>query len=435
MARSSIVPAALLLPGLLLAAAVGWWGPKEPLPVALLGVGAVVLGFLLGGRVDRGHRGGRSERVGEPQSPPPRPEPSPRPVRSGKVVHDINNVLTAINGRTEMVLHALPEAHPLREDVLHIQEAGREAARLAATLRTGGGGSVPPSEILSPAGVVRDLIPGLRALLGENQTLSFHVQEPLPLVAAGRAGVEQMLENMVRNAVKAMPEGGRVTVALSGVEDGVLFTVEDTGSGMTPEVRSRALEPFFSGWARPGSGLGLSTVQSLVRRLGGGVELDSAPGEGTRVLVWLPGMPAVVEGEDPDTGPEGGSARGAAGSGETILLVEDEEMVRSLAERILAGRGYGVLAAAGGDEALAMAAGWDGPIHLVLSDVVMPGMSGPETVGRLAETGRTFKVLYISGYTADHLGPYGVLEEGIELLSKPFGPDALARRVREVLAR
>lgn len=123
------------------------------------------------------------------------------------------------------------------------------------------------------------------------------------------------------------------------------------------------------------------------------------------------------------------------GSGATILLVEDEEMVRALAERILVGRGYRVLAAAGGDEALALAAAWDGPIHLVLSDVVMPGMSGPETVGRLGDTGRTFKVLYISGYTADHLGPYGVLDEGIELLSKPFGPDALTHRVREVLAR
>ena len=430
MARPTITPAALLLPGLLLAVVAGWWIPKGPLPVALLGAGALVLGFVLGGG---GWRGSRSGGGGEPQSAPLPPEPSPRPVRAGKVVHDINNVLTAINGRTEMVLHALPEEHPLREDVLHIQDAGREAARLAETLRTVGGGAPPAAEILAPAGVVRDLLPGLRALLRENQTLSFHVQEPLPLVAAGRSGVEQMLENLVRNAVQAMPDGGRVTVALSGAEDGVLLTVEDTGLGMTPEVRSRALEPFFSGWARTGSGLGLSTVQSLARRLGGGVELDSAPGEGTRVRVWLPGMPAVVEGELRGAGPEGGQVWGRGGSGETILLVEDEEMVRSLAERILVGRGYGVLAAACGDEALALAEAWEGPIHLVLSDVVMPGMSGPETVGRIAETGRTFKVLYISGYTADHLGPYGVLEEGIELLSKPFGPDALARRVQEVL--
>lgn len=164
------------------------------------------------------------------------------------------------------------------------------------------------------------------------------------------------------------------------------------------------------------------------------MDVDSTSGRGTRMKVRLPAMPGGGEGEER----AGEELRGDAGaipasSGETILLVEDEEIVRGLAERILVGRGYQVLTAASGAEALALATDLEEPIHLVLSDVVMPGMGGPETVARLADTGCAFKVLYISGYTADHLDPYGVLEEGVELFPKPFGPDALARRVREVL--
>ena len=395
----------------------------------LLGVGALILGFLLGSPGAARTVSPRNGAVALPRSPEGTATPPPPGVHAGRVVHDLNNVLTVISGRAEILLDVLPSDHPAREDVVQIRRAGRDAIRIAARLSPGGPPDPPAPELVAPGRLVRELLPGLRSLLNGDQTLTLRVEEDLPLVAAGRPEVEQVLGNLVRNAVQAMPGGGTVTLSLSASPGWLSLVVEDSGVGMSEEVRRQAFDPFFSGWAESGSGIGLSTVQGLVRRMGGGVELESRPGGGSRVLIRLPAA-ASTDSDDPE--PEESSPRWNS-AGETVLVVEDDPVLRVLAERILLGRGYHVLPAGSGAEALEMAADPALPIDLVLSDVVLPGMGGPETVGRLVESGRRFRVLYMSGYNDDHLAPYGVLAGGIELLRKPFDPDSLARKVRQVL--
>jgi len=423
-----MLPRLLLL--VLAVGGLGWIIPGVGAAGVLFGVGGLVLGFVLGSRGS--HRADSAQ--GAPmQSPsPPEAASSSTGAGGGRVVHDLNNVLTVICGRAELLLEILPEDHPAREDVVQIRRAGRDATRLAARLGSGATSIPPHAELLAPGLLVQELLPGLRSLLRGAQTLTLEMEEPLPMVAAGRPEMEQVLGNLVRNAVQAMPGGGRVTLALSGTPHGLRLAVEDSGVGMSEEVRRQAFDPFFSGWPGGGSGIGLSTVQGLVRRMGGTVELENRPGGGSRGVVRLPAAsPEAFHGPERDLEEE--APHGWESRGETILLVEDEAVLRVLAERILLRRGYHVLPAGSGAEALELAADPALPIDLVLSDVVLPGMGGPETVGRLAEGGRSFRVLYMSGYTDDHLGPYGVLADGVDLLRKPFDPDSLARRVRQVL--
>jgi two-component system, cell cycle sensor histidine kinase and response regulator CckA len=416
---------------LLLALAVGglgWITPGGGLVGVLLGVGALSLGFLLGspGAARTGSPLGGAVEPLRPQDEAATPPPPGG--HAGRVVHDLNNVLTVISGRAELLLDVLPSDHPAREDVLQIRRAGRDAIRIAARLSRGGHPDRTAPELVAPGRLVQELLPGLRSLLNGDQTLTLRVEEPLPLVAAGRPEVEQVLGNLVRNAGQGMPGGGTVTLSLSSTPGWLSLVVEDSGVGMSDEVRRQAFDPFFSGWPEGGSGIGLSTVQGLVRRMGGGVELENRSGGGSRVQIRLPAAAAT----DSDPEPEESAPRWNS-AGETVLVVEDDPVLRVLAERILLGRGYHVIPAGSGAEALDMAADPALPIDLVLSDVVLPGMGGPETVGRLEESGRRFRVLYMSGYNDDHLAPYGVMGGGVELLRKPFDPEALARKVREVL--
>lgn len=353
---------------------------------------------------------------------------------AGGVAHDVNNVLTVINGHADLLLSTLPPNDPARADLEHIRLAGRRGADLAGQLLSLWKRTSPSVRAVNPSVVVRDAVPALRSLLGPRVALDLDLDGPVPSIRADPRGIEQILVNLVRNASEAMPETGRVRIRLAtrepvaGVGPGdLLLEVSDTGRGMGPSVLNRACEPFFT-TKEGGGGLGLSTVAGLARRMGGEVALESIEGVGTVVSVCLPGSEAPAMETEPRQDPEVPMP-----VGETILVVEDEEVVRSLAERILRRRGYRVLSAGSGAEALEAVAAVDFPVDLVLSDVVMPGMSGPETVTRLTRSGHRFRVLYMSGYTDDHLGPYGVSRDRVDFLPKPFDPEGLVRRVREVL--
>jgi CheY-like chemotaxis protein len=283
----------------------------------------------------------------------------------------------------------------------------------------------------------------LRRLLGEDIHIVVRLAEDLGTVEADRGQLEQVLMNLAVNARDAMPQGGKLTIDTTnveldaeyashrvGVEPGrfVQLAVTDTGLGMDAGTLDRVFEPFFTtkGMGK-GTGLGLSTVYGIVKQSGGNLWVYSEPGRGTTFKVYLPrkDAPATVVKRKPVSTLLKGS--------ETVLVVEDEDAVRSLVERILRGAGYRVLAAANGDDAIARVEGHRGKIHLLLTDVVMPEMSGRELAEHLAEHNPRLKTIFMSGYTDNAIVHHGVLDPGTRFIGKPFSPFDLARKVREVL--
>jgi CheY-like chemotaxis protein len=298
--------------------------------------------------------------------------------------------------------------------------------------------------VLDLNAVVEDTVSMLRRMIGEDVRLAVVQAYGLWPVKADPGQIEQVLLNLAVNARDAMPTGGRLTVETANVDldEGyarsrpdarpgphVLLSVSDTGRGMTPEVRARIFEPFFTTkGAGKGTGLGLATVYGIVKQSGGHVEVRSGAGAGTTFQVYLPA--AGTEARE-------AQARSAAypppRGTETVLLVEDEDAIRVLARHVLAGCGYAVLEAADGDEAARVAGGHAGPVHLVVCDVVMPGVGGRVVAERVAATHPGVRVLFVSGYTDDAVVRHGVLHEKVNFLQKPFSPTALAHKVREVL--
>ena len=360
------------------------------------------------------------------------------------VSHDFNNLLTAILIYTGLLLNQLPVESPLRRQAEHVNLAAERGRSLVSQLTAlGGRGELEP-RLLSLNEVVESLRDMLTRLLGENGSLETRYGEHLGAVWADRTQVERMLVNLAVNARDAMPEGGvlRITTAnfLAGEEAVrryqdlppgryVRLTVFDTGRGMDEETRARALDPFFT--TKPqgrGTGLGLSTVCEIVRQSGGRMVLESAVGQGTRVEVFLP----QVEGEaKPRPQPSQHLAQ-APGAG-TVLVVEDEDLVRRSLYDILAGRGYHVLQARNGHEAMLIGRGYGGAIDLLLADLVLPGMGGPELADELRPARPEMRVLYISGYHND--GRVRRLEQaGKAFFPKPFTAAAIAEKVSELLA-
>jgi CheY-like chemotaxis protein len=283
----------------------------------------------------------------------------------------------------------------------------------------------------------------LPRLIGEDIELQTVLAPDLRPTRADPGQIEQVILNLVVNARDAMPTGGRLTVETANVEldeeyardhedvqpgSYVMLAVTDTGCGMDRATLARVFEPFFT--TKPvgqGTGLGLATVYGIVKQTNGSVFAYSEVGIGTTFKVYLPCT------SDSRPGVETTPLPAALGGRETVLLVEDEESVRALTRRVLQAKGYAVLEAANGPDALALVARHAGPLHLLVTDVVMPRMSGRELATRLEEVRPGVKVLYVSGYTDDAVVRHGVLEAGAMFLQKPFSPDALARKVRDVL--
>jgi two-component system cell cycle sensor histidine kinase/response regulator CckA len=298
-------------------------------------------------------------------------------------------------------------------------------------------------EVLNLNSVLSGMDKMFRLLLGEDIELSLSMQHDLGMVLADRGQIEQVVMNLVVNARDAMPNGGKLSIAarnadLPVAQDRVGFgalggpcialTVSDTGSGMDEVTRSRIFEPFFTTKDRhKGTGLGLSTVLGIVQQSGGYISVHSQPGQGTTFETYLPR--SLASGEPSATQPPPASLLGV----ETILLVEDDEQVRTLARSVLLRHGYKVLAAANGGEALLIVEGHPSRIDMVVTDVIMPLMSGKQLVDRLVLSRPGIKVLFMSGYTDDAIVSHGVLDAGIHFLQKPLTPGALTRKVREVL--
>jgi PAS domain S-box-containing protein len=362
---------------------------------------------------------------------------------AGGVAHDFNNLLTSIMGFARLIHDELPDGHALRSDVEEILRAGERAANLTRQLLAFGRKQVLHVGEVDVNNVVRDMDRLLRRTLGEDIEVVTTLGEDLGALLADPGQISQILLNLAVNARDAMPRGGKLIIATSRVTltpaacrsrpglkpgDYIVLSVRDTGCGMDDFVREHAFEPFFSTKrADDRSGLGLSMVYGIVQQCSGHIELDSAPNEGAEFRIYFPWHePQKVAIASPDNRP---LPRGK----EWVLVVEDEETVRHLTVRILQSLGYQVVQARNGSEALAIAEKKEQPIELVLSDVVMPQMGGPAFVERLLKIRRDFKVLYMTGFTQDHLFQDGVATAKINVILKPFTRESLARKIREVM--
>ncbi|MBN2195380.1 MAG: response regulator [Polyangiaceae bacterium] len=364
---------------------------------------------------------------------------------TGGVAHDFNNVLTVILGQSELVLDSLSPNSLAHEGVAQIRQAAERAAKLTRQLLAFSRRQLLRPELLDLNQVVAGLTGMLRALLGEDVDLRIALCPALGPTQADGGQLTQVIMNLVVNARDAMPQGGQLTLETSnfvgdeanagdhpGVGPGpyVRLAVTDTGVGMTPETKAHAFEPFFTTKEKgKGTGLGLATVHGIVTQSGGHVRLLSEFDQGTTVEVYLP-RATPTEAPKQTVVPMAATVHAT----ERILLVEDEGMVRSLASRVLTGKGYAVMTAANAAEARALSANSNAPIHLLLTDVVMPGgTNGVELAGELERRRPGLRVLFMSGYTENAALREAISEHRVAFLQKPFTPDELARKVREVL--
>ena len=361
---------------------------------------------------------------------------------AGGVAHDFNNLLTVILGRSQLLLARSEVDERARRDIALIEQTAARAAVLTKQLLAFSRKLVLDPKVLDLNTLVSGLINMLRGLIGGDIDLAFHPGPDLGRVNADPGQLDQVIVNLAVNARDAMPQGGHLTLETANVEldaryarqhadakpgSYVMLAVSDAGVGMDAATQARVFEPFFT-TKEPGkgTGLGLSTVYGIVKQNGGNIYLYSEPGRGTTFKIYLPRVeaPLATEKQVVSTSPRGS---------ETVLLVEDEDEVRVLTREILEQSGYKVLDARHPAEALGIAGRHSGPIHLVLTDVVMPHMNGCRLVEEIAPLRRGIKVLYMSGYTADVMAQHGGLEPDISLIQKPFLPQALTRKVREVL--
>src|SRR5437867_1653028 len=363
---------------------------------------------------------------------------------AGGVAHDFNNLLTAINGYSSLALQRVDENHSLRGYLEEIKKAGDRAANLTRQLLAFGRKQILQPLPINLNDVVTDMNKMLRRLIGEDIELTAKLAPDLKRITADPGQIEQVLVNLVVNARDAMPQGGKLTIETAnvtldegyavrhvGVQPGnyVMLAVSDTGTGMSEETKARIFEPFFTTKETgKGTGLGLSTVYGILQQSGGSIWVYSEPNRGTSFKVYLPELKAPAENLQTKAREEE-----IAGGSETILLVEDEETVRGLAQKILEQAGYNVLSAAGGEEAVRLCRAQNRRIDLILTDVVMPEASGKEVADRLNQLVPGIKVLFMSGYTDEVIVHHGVLDSNVQFIQKPFTPMALAKKVREIL--
>ena len=362
---------------------------------------------------------------------------------AGGIAHDFNNILSVILSYGDLVLSDLEPDEPIRAEIEEIRKAALRAADLTRQLLMFTRQQVIEPKVLDLNGVVVGIDKMLRRILGDDVDLISLSTTPLWRVRVDPGSIEQVIMNLVVNARDAMPTGGKLTLETKnvvldeafvrqhlGAKPGrhVMLAVSDTGIGMDEQVQSRIFEPFFTTKEKgKGTGLGLSTVFGIVQQSGGSIWVYSELGKGTTFKVYLPSVDAPIDtlnSLEPRTSLHGS---------ETILVVEDDDQVRAVARTILRKHGYLVLEARRAGEALIRSEAHSGVIQLLLSDVVMPQVSGPELAKRLAKARPDMKVLFMSGYTDDSIVRHGVLEANLASLQKPLTPESLATKVRQVL--
>jgi PAS domain S-box-containing protein len=363
---------------------------------------------------------------------------------AGGVAHDFNNLLTAINGYSALARRRIGDEHPISSYLEEISKAGDRAANLTRQLLAFGRKQLLQPLALNLNDIVSDMIKLLKRLIGEDVQLVTKPGANLKQIKADPGQLEQVLVNLVVNARDAMPQGGTITIETAntkldgayasrhlGVTPGayVMLAVSDTGTGMDHPTQARIFEPFFTTKEiGKGTGLGLSTVYGIVRQSGGNVWVYSEPGKGTTFKVYLPQV------EEEVAAPVEAKAVATIKRGsETVLLVEDEDMVRHLASELLEESGYIVLSANGGEEAISFAARHEARIDLLITDVVMPNISGKEVAEKLKKIHPETKVLFMSGYTDEAIVHHGIVDSDIAFIQKPFSEQALAQKIRDVL--
>jgi signal transduction histidine kinase len=364
---------------------------------------------------------------------------------AGGVAHDFNNLLTAIIGYAELISTRVTSNTLAKQNADLIRKAGEQAAALTRQLLAFSRKQILQPKVIDLNALVVDMERLLRRVIGERFELCSHPDAKNARVKADPSQIEQVVLNLGVNARDAMPQGGKLIIQTANVHldetaapqisaslapgDYVMLSVIDDGAGMDEETKSHIFEPFFTTKGPgKGTGLGLATVYGIVRQTGGGISVKSKPGEGSTFRIYLPMVTAPLDYTRPPAAPVEKSD-----NFETVLVVEDEEIVRELVCAVLEEQGYNVICAADGWEALQVAGDFDGTIHLLVTDVIMPHMNGHELAGKLSSIRPDMKVLYVSGYSDTDIGDYGVLEPRFELLQKPFTPQALARKIRDVI--
>jgi two-component system cell cycle sensor histidine kinase/response regulator CckA len=363
---------------------------------------------------------------------------------AGGVAHDFNNLLAVILGCTDVVLDSLPAEHSAVKKVEMVRQAACSAADLTRQLLAFSRQQLLQPRVLDLKEVIGKTQVLLRRLIGENIDIAISLDPSLGCVKADPGQIEQVLLNLAVNARDAMPKGGRLAIEARNVELDesykdehlaavpgryVMLAVEDTGCGMNRETQARIFDPFFTTKELgKGTGMGLATVYGIVKQSGGYIWVYSELGKGTVFKVYLP---LVNQSAQPtqQKDPDGTNLRGS----ETILLAEDSDSLREMTKEYLESVGYSVIESSSGQSALQQARDFDGIIHLLLTDIVMPEMSGPELAAQIASFRSGIKIIFTSGYTDDAIARQGILDPRVAFIQKPYRPKALARKIREVL--
>jgi two-component system, cell cycle sensor histidine kinase and response regulator CckA len=363
---------------------------------------------------------------------------------AGGIAHDFNNLLQVISGYCDLLQRRLVRQRALYRYAQEIKNVSEQGAVLTRQLMTVSRKPSFQPQVLDFGGIVSNILPMLRRLLGEDIELSAAVDLELGQITADSGQLEQVILNLAVNARDAMPQGGRLSLEarnvgldvpqasrLGGVAPGeyIRLTVRDTGVGMDAETQAHIFEPFFT-TKEPGkgTGLGLFTVYGIVTQNGGNMQVESTPGVGSTFTIHLPRVEVPIQEITVEPPP-----KPTAPADETILLVEDEQVVRDLVGQVLQTTGYVVLEATSGEQALQISSTYRGPIHLLLADVVLPGLSGPEVAARLTSRRPDMHVIYMSGYAPETIARYGISEQHRLFLQKPFAPTTLLAHVREAL--
>jgi len=365
---------------------------------------------------------------------------------AGGIAHDFNNLLMVIQGYADLLAERLPAGDSLRRNAEQIQLASQRATSLTQQLLAFSRKQILAPTVLNVQSVVADMERILRRLIGEDIELGTSSEQDLWLIKGDRSQIEQVIMNLAVNARDAMPSGGRLTIETANVElddsfsnipavlapgEYVMLAVTDNGIGMDSATQAHIFEPFFTTKEKgKGTGLGLATVYGIVKQSGGYIWVYSEPGRGTAFKIYFP----RIEEETSVTGRERPETRSLPRGSEMILLVEDEKGVRELAREYLEMSGYSVIEAENGHAALELAAMHAGPIHLLMTDVVMPGISGRELAERVMQIRPGIKVLYMSGYTDQAVVRHGILQTDAVLLQKPFSLATLASKLSEILS-